>query len=321
MERVSQPVVLACDEAYAMPLATALRSIIDSNTSGEPLEFHVLTTGMLEATRVRVFDSLPAGSASIRWVPVRLDAFLECQTRSHISKMTYARLLIPSILPGAAKAIYLDADILVFSDLTPLWATDLQGAVVGAVLDGMDAQLKNQEPSLEEVPRVAGYFNAGVLLMDLDLWRSRQISERALDYLARHPQSPFSDQDALNVACDGQWKRLDARWNCQAHLEHHAIQDMLPEQRPGIMHFVTAGKPWNLWVPNANAVVYDAFRSRTLFARTVFDRAQDQLLRIGCRIKEASKRRAAGRVVYRFLRRIWRHGSLIQRVRVRTSRA
>ena len=36
------PIVLACDKRYAMPLATTLRSIVDTNRSGGPLEFHVL---------------------------------------------------------------------------------------------------------------------------------------------------------------------------------------------------------------------------------------------------------------------------------------
>ncbi len=297
--------VLACDEAYAMPLATTLRSIVDADTSGGVLEFHVLTTGMAARTRARVLGSLPAGRASIEWHKVELDAFLDCATRPHISKMTYARLLLPIMFPGISKLLYLDADILVLRDLGPLWTTELKGAVVGAVVDGMDAEMKAGQPGLEGVARVQHYFNAGVLLIDLDRWRRERVSERALDYLMRHPDTPFSDQDALNAACDGRWLPLDPQWNCQAHLDRHCLADMPPHRRPGIIHFVTAGKPWNRWVPNANAEAYDAARSRTMFARTLPERALDLALQLGCLVKEACKRGPAGQMVYRTVKRAW----------------
>ena len=51
------PLVLACDEAYAMPLATTLRSIADHHRTHAPLEVHVLTGGYSEATRRKVVDS------------------------------------------------------------------------------------------------------------------------------------------------------------------------------------------------------------------------------------------------------------------------
>jgi lipopolysaccharide biosynthesis glycosyltransferase len=309
VERTNRPVVLACDEAYAMPLATTLRSIVDSNSSGHRISFYVLTTGMSDGARKRVLNSLPAGTASIQWLHVGLDAFAEYQTRSHISKMTYARLLIPEMFPDADRALYLDSDILVLRDLTPLWETDLEGNLLGAVLDGMDPQLKSGDQTLQVVPHVRSYFNAGVLLMDLNKWREERISERALEYLGQFPNSPFSDQDALNVVCDGRWKRVDGRWNCQAHLNYNDLSKMRAEQVPAIVHFVTSGKPWNMWVPNANAAVYDVFRSRTLFARTVSQKVWDQLLRLGCLLKEASKRRSGGRVFYNALKRLWHSNS------------
>src|SRR5438105_2427591 len=35
-QRMVRPVVFACDESYAMQLATALRSAVDANRSGQP---------------------------------------------------------------------------------------------------------------------------------------------------------------------------------------------------------------------------------------------------------------------------------------------
>lgn len=275
-----QPYVFACDRRYAMPLATTLRSIVDADRSGQPLEFHVLTDGLSEHIRSRIFDSLPKGSASIRWVELDLELFREFSTLSYISRVTYARLLIPCLFPETiSKVLYLDADLLVLDDLGVLWKTDLKENVLGAVLDGLDSKLKDRTLQIP-VPHVRDYFNGGVLLIDLNRWRTERITEKALEYLARYPRSPFSDQDALNVACDGLWKQLDRRWNYLAYNEKLDISTMVGEQRPSIAHFTTWKKPWRASFPNANARFYDSFRSRTRFARSPIDRMAD-IARIG----------------------------------------
>ncbi len=270
-EQIICPIVLACDAAYVMPLATTLRSIVEANRSSSPLEFHVLSEGFSERVQKKVLDSLPKGTASIRWVEVDLSPFGDFAVLSHISKMTYSRFLIPSIFPDTvSRVLYLDADILVLDDLSKLWETNLEGTVLGAV---MDKNLKGseegfvEEPQLRGIPCVRSYFNAGVLIIDLDQWREQRISEKALDYLTRYPLSPYSDQDALNVVCDGSWKKLNVHWNFQDHYEKR-ISDMDLDVRPGIVHFVTKLKPWKPSSSSVNAVFYDSFRSRTCFART-----------------------------------------------------
>jgi lipopolysaccharide biosynthesis glycosyltransferase len=283
------PIVLACDKRYAMPLATTLRSVVDTNRSGEPLEFHVLVDGVSERMRKRILDSLPHGSASIRWIEVDLDMFRDFSTISYISKITYARFLIPRIFPDTvSRVLYLDCDILVLDDLRALWETDLEGHVLGAVLDRIDSQLKNQTIRLP-VPRVRDYFNAGVLLIDLDQWRKLQVVETALQYLQRCPGSPYSDQDALNVACDGVWKKLDSRWNYLAYDEKFDVSELAGEHKPGIVHFTTWNKPWRPGVYNANAALYDSFRRRTRYPRNSMDK-MEATLRIGwSRIKGFQK--------------------------------
>lgn len=285
----NHPIVLACDNAYAMPLATALRSIVDSNANGWPLEFHVLTDAISANNRAKILDSLPAGSATIRWVEVDLSSFNDFSTIGHISKVTYARFLIPREFPDTiTKVLYLDCDIIVLDDLQLLWEADLQGGVLGAVLDGLDSQIKSSKPSL--VPRVRDYFNAGVLLIDLKRWRELRISEKAIEYLMAHPESPFSDQDALNVACDGLWTRLDSRWNFVDYYERTNVSKLSAEKRPGIVHFAAWNKPWNAGTLNVNAKLYNSFRHRTEFARSNLEKFRDAMLFARFCVKSALKK-------------------------------
>jgi lipopolysaccharide biosynthesis glycosyltransferase len=305
-KRVSWTLVMACDEAYAMPLATALRSIADANRSGWPLQIHVLSHDFAENIQRKVVESLPKDSVAIRWVAVDLSPFEKFAIDRHVSRMTYARLLIPHVLPDSvSRALYLDADLLVLDDLGPLWETDLEQAVVGAVLDDLDQRIKAGAAGLEGVPRVRDYFNAGVLLIDLDRWREERISENALEYLVKNPRALFWDQDALNVVCDGRWKKLDSRWNFQdlaGRLGGHEIRlsDMALDRLPRIIHFVSNLKPWHASVLSVNASFYDAYRSRTCFARTIPDKLVDALKGIWSHLKNILRR-------YALLRVIWTH--------------
>jgi lipopolysaccharide biosynthesis glycosyltransferase len=131
----------------------------------------------------------------------------------------------------------------------------------------LDTYVKNGQPGLEGMPPVEHYFNAGVLLIDLDQWRRARISERALEHLAQHPRTMFGEQDALNVACDGLWKKLDQRWNFQDH-HRTKITDLSLAERPIIVHFVTSMKPWKPSSISVNASLYDSFRGRTCFAKS-----------------------------------------------------
>jgi lipopolysaccharide biosynthesis glycosyltransferase len=286
-------IALAADDAYVMPLATTLRSIIEANRAHHPISFFVLHEGIRPDRQKKVLASLPPGSAQLLWVPVESQLFKSFTTIPHVSKMTYARLLLPRLFPETvSRILYLDTDLLVLSDLAPLWQTDLNGYPFAAVPDfyyhthflreGLDPE-KNRAryPGL---PPVKEYFNAGVLLIDLGRWRKEGISEKALDYLHRHAGLPNMDQDALNYVCPNLWKRLDLRWNVQDHI-HRVIGD-----DAGIVHFVTKLKPWKADARSYNARLYDRFRDRTLFARTEGEKRKDALLRFTTGVRNVLRR-------------------------------
>jgi len=288
------PLVFACDADFAMPLATTLRSVAEANAGGYPLDVYVLSNGFSEDVKRRILDSMPTGSFSISWLPVDLSVFSGFSTLRHISTATYARFLIPRVLPkGVRRLLYLDADILVLDSLMPILELDLDGAVLGAVVDErLTAHIQAGKTSLPGLPRVREYFNAGVLLIDLDLWREERISERALEYLEHNPDSPYSDQDALNVACDGRWKKLGSRWNYyQIDLER-PLSELDASQRPSIIHFQGWSKPWDAGTLNVNTRFYDDFRSRTSFACKSEEKLTNLALVVWARLKRTLKRSA-----------------------------
>lgn len=289
---------MAADAAYAMPLATALRSLVENNCSQWPLDIHVLYQGIDEETKSKIFGSLPSNSVEITWHSIDPSLLArKYYTPPHISMMTYARLLLSDVVPASAtRALYLDCDILVLGSLEPLWNFELDGTVLGAVVDPFDQNSLRRQPDALLAHKVNRYFNAGVLLIDVERWRDEQVAERAFQYLESFPTSDYADQDALNFACDGRWKELARCWNFQWDPTQNTAFTKLGFAI-AIAHFVTDIKPWKTGSLNPNARLYERFRSRTRFARTVGQRIENQLARLGHRLLSRSV----------LLRVMWRH--------------
>jgi len=273
----SRIIVFACDQAYAMPLATSLRSLLENSSRTTDLEIVIITSEFSEYNRLKLLRSLPRTLPRIHWLQMSVAPFEHLSTRQYISKITFARLLIPELLPiEVSRVLYLDADILIANDLTALWEYDLGNAILGAVTDseasanhrrlqrGVSADYQGM---VEPGAASPTYFNAGVLLINLKRWREEQVSQRALRFIAEYPDTALADQDALNVVCAGQWAVLGDRWNCQHH-DPRGYLKTPTDRRPAIIHYAGKWKPWNPASLNPDAKFYDDFRSRTQFART-----------------------------------------------------
>lgn len=171
--------------------------------------------------------------------------------RSSHSLEAYLPLCLAEALPKLERVLYLDADMLCLDDLLPLWKTDLQGKVLGAVADLAIPNFSSaravrhwQELAL---PASQPYFNAGLLLVDLKLWKESEVTEAAIDYLARHPVH-FLHQEALNVVLKDRWRSLETRWNVIASLyqRRYSPTPLASVNRPGLLHFAGRFKPWEI---------------------------------------------------------------------------
>lgn len=119
--------------------------------------------------------------------------------QSRWTYMTLMRLALPELLPEEKRALWLDVDTIVTEDIGALFDLDLGGCPVGAA----------REPEWSRPGRV--YFNAGVLLMDLDALRGDLC--RALIRQVNTVPMDFKDQDAINEVCKGRIWTLSPIWN------------------------------------------------------------------------------------------------------------
>lgn len=137
------------------------------------------------------------------------------------SKYTLYRLMIPKLLPGVDKAIYLDADTLVTCDLWELFNREVK---MIAGIEDTGAVTHRRDLGLEK------YINAGVLLMNLKA--IREVGDKWLA-MCNTKEYRFNDQDIINMTCDIEY--LPAYYNKSVCTPKSC--------EPGIIHYA-GKKPW-----------------------------------------------------------------------------
>jgi lipopolysaccharide biosynthesis glycosyltransferase len=247
-------IVMAVDARYARQLAVAIASMA-ANTD-DLYRVHVLHEDLSLDDIDRVQRSLP-DRVRVEWVDVG-PAVTDLPLPSEIPRPMYFRLLISDVLPRAPdRVIYLDADVIVRRPLGELWRSDLGTAPIGAVRDAyLPWMVRNPRFHWRDVGVApdAPFFNSGMLVVDVERWRTREVGPRALNLLSE--ESSMFDQCALNVVLEREWASLPPEWNVQSY---HLIGDeclaYASEGRarldaairdPAIVHFTdgTFNRPW-----------------------------------------------------------------------------
>ena len=196
------------------------------------------------------------------------DQLFRAPSEETLSRAIYYRLLLPDVLSGTDKVVYLDCDVIVLRDIGDLFDIPLAGYAVAAVPDySLDYQTRscgvpwqglavNLASYVKHVANstVDTYFNSGVMVMDLAAWRRDGIAAKCFDRIKIWPDTRFADQDTLNAVVTD-YLRLDCRWNAFSHFvlsetpkrvdeAWAAIVDLWTSD-PWIVHFAGAGKPWS----------------------------------------------------------------------------
>lgn len=244
-------VTFGFDVNYAMHAAAVIASV-HRYGKGSTFRFIILHEGV-GAELQKEIEGVAPGDAFV-WIEVGDDDVPQFEARRHLTRSTLYRLGLETLAPADCKrVIYLDADITVIGDVSELWRTDLKGAAIGAAVDSYLSLDYDGGPPFHEqwdLPK-GDYFNAGILLIDLEKVRAGKLFARTIEFVATHDHDlPFNDQDALNYVFAGNWRRLDVIWNLQ---RPQAVQWQAPtlpkelqlgDQRPMIIHYTGPEKPW-----------------------------------------------------------------------------
>ena len=89
------------------------------------------------------------------------------------------------------------------------------------------------------------YFNAGVMLVNLDKWRRDGIQQKLFEYVEKNSDKIlWGDQDVLNVVLQDGIKYIDKRWNAQVGEYEHCNDFNKIGEEAYILHYIGKVKPW-----------------------------------------------------------------------------
>lgn len=268
-------IALGFDAAYAPHGAAVIASVV-RHAPGASFRFILLHDGIDAPLRARVEQAAPG--ARFQWITIADTLIPPMENREHFSRATLFRLGLEALAPAdCRRLIYLDSDIVVMADISDFWRIDMKGQPLAAVVDGfVDA------PSFAAQWGLAGahgYFNGGILLIDMDRIRQDQSFTETIQFVAQHlPKLTYLDQDALNYVFWGRWTAIDPVWNAQRHMAIPSLIEQMPPERrlngraPAIIHYTTAEKPWLSQGYHPWAWAYWDNLARTPFLREIADR-------------------------------------------------
>jgi lipopolysaccharide biosynthesis glycosyltransferase len=158
------------------------------------------------------------------------------------------RLLIPEDFEHEERILYLDADVLVLSDVLALRDVPLEDAIAAVAPNG-------PAPFIEDFNRIHGrpagtpVFNAGVMLLQPRRWTEARIADRSVEWLvANEAKLIFRNQDALNILLQDRLRWLNAAWNVESRLHREWVLGYSPRSalvgRAAIVHYTGGDKPW-----------------------------------------------------------------------------
>ena len=257
-------IALCIDEKMIQHLLVSIHSIIATNRT-ENLEFYVLNKDITEESKLLVNENLSESAVSVNFINVIQERYANLMVSNQITIEAYFRISLADLLPlNVGRVIYLDCDIIVMGSLKPLWHIELNGFKLAAV-----AELFNYRNVELGFGKDIKYFNSGVLVIDLSVWRSEQISHQVFDYLEMHPEKiKFHDQDALNAVLVNKWLELPEIYNFTiSYMERSRKFNKLISnyQLPVVIHFNQSFKAWHYQSRHPYKGLYYKYLKKTPF--------------------------------------------------------
>jgi lipopolysaccharide biosynthesis glycosyltransferase len=232
-------IVLAADDNYAQHLGVAMTSILENHKNSQKIEFFILDNNIGGINLEKIKQIGFAYKVDLFFYKISEALFGDYPEANRLSRATYSRIFIPELLPlNIKKVLYLDVDLVVLEDVALLYNTDLKNFSVGAVRDVMSKEILRIYFDRE----VLDYFNAGVLLINLEKWRQKKIAEKSLEFVRLNRKNIVrSDQDILNCLLKNDWLPLDKKFNID--LKRGKL-NLEPEKNTVILHYSDKAKPW-----------------------------------------------------------------------------
>ena len=242
-------IVFAADKSYLVPLTVAVLSLMKNNR-GLELSITVISGDINTNDFLTLKNVVCEHGMEIELMRIDDDVFNHLVISNHFQKSNYYRLLIPRLIDNDT-VLYLDCDIVVNGPIKDLLDINLGNNLISAVENPGFTRHTQLKMSPE-----ARYFNSGVMLINNKKWKEDKVSERVISFVAENPDVvEFVDQCGLNAVINGNWKKIELKYNQQSVIFTQKFKDFLnvfssneldeARSNPIIIHYTGSTKPWH----------------------------------------------------------------------------
>uniref|UniRef100_UPI003F4C547F glycosyltransferase family 8 protein n=1 Tax=Brachyspira catarrhinii TaxID=2528966 RepID=UPI003F4C547F len=234
-------ICLSADDNYAKYMGTTMASILSNSKEDEEIYFHLLDGGITEENKNKLLSLKKIKDCEIKfYIPdvEKYKKWFEIGLAKHLSAAMFYRLDIHKLIQDVDKVLYLDCDIIVRTSLKAFFEKDISGYYALCVKEKSHINNINLRKKLE-FDKDDFYFNSGVLMINLNLWREDKIEDKFIEYWNKNYNNSYGDQDILNFCLKGKVYDMGYDWN---FFPLKAVHNKLYNDVK-IIHFITF-KPW-----------------------------------------------------------------------------
>lgn len=249
-------IAFGIDENFARAAGVAITSILENNKN---VIFHIFSDNIKSDDCERFRKTAEKYHAGCILYFLNPEIFKSFPTATGWTIATYYRFLVGTYFFGKLKKIiYMDADMICKGDMHQLYDLDLQGkGIAGYKENGGMAQQHIRRLKLTG----EGYFNAGMLLIDIDFWHEHDIFSQAIELLSASGAKRFLylDQDVLNLLYQDKAVFIPVKYNQMSNKKDDYPADTV------IIHYFGTPKPWLYWYRCSGANYFHYYSERSFW--------------------------------------------------------
>lgn len=148
--------------------------------------------------------------------------------------------------------LYLDADVICNNSIDELIHLNLENKVAAVVAERDKNWWKKRADNLGFPSVSKGYFNSGVMYVNLIAWKENNITNESMALLVDEDLAQrisYPDQDVLNILLCDNVIHLSGVYNTQFSLNYELKKtfDYPVKENTVFIHYVGPTKPWHEW--------------------------------------------------------------------------
>lgn len=255
------------DNNFVRCMATSITSICKNNPHRNFI-FHIIGADLTYDSKQKINTLAKQLNTNIIIYEINVSYFKKLPTNIYSPVSTYFRFILPFVLPNINKLFYIDADVICVNNADIFFDMPLDNNIIAAVPDS-DWANTAQNKLLKLYNHT--YFNAGILIIDIEKWNKFKTFEKSITHLLNSPKNfPYFDQDALNLVLTGKIKYISNYFNFTdiANITKENISNII------FVHYSAHPKPWFVsWsickrANSTNINLYNDFEKITPWANT-----------------------------------------------------